>query len=278
MAKDDEEKTAFHTSQFILLYKEPSGLKNMGVHLPVTGRERDRWANGPQPEVYVDDLVKSAHRRFELVADNRFELRNGVLYRRSFLQPCAPVASDPIPGIHVLCEIHAGSCGMHSGPRSVVARALRSGYYWPTMHRDARNMIQKCNDYQVHRPIPRQPQQELTPITSPWPFHKWGIDIAGPFPVAAGGCKNSLSCLYTTLTIMDLAKAVATIKGESGDNRLYRANNASLAEDTGKLGPKWEGPYEVTEALGKGAYKLRDMDGRELPRTWNICNLTKCYL
>ncbi|GKB12021.1 reverse transcriptase domain-containing protein [Tanacetum coccineum] len=31
-------------------------------------------------------------------------------------------------------------------------------------------------------------------------------------------------------------------------------------KDTGKLGPKWEGPYEVTEALGKGAYKLRDRD------------------
>ncbi|GJU81556.1 reverse transcriptase domain-containing protein [Tanacetum coccineum] len=45
---------------------------------------------------------------------------------------------------------------------------------------------------------------------------------------------------------------------------VYRANDASHAEDTGKLGPKWEGPYEVTEALGKGAYKLRDMDGREV--------------
>ncbi|GKG12237.1 hypothetical protein Tco_0346474, partial [Tanacetum coccineum] len=45
---------------------------------------------------------------------------------------------------------------------------------------------------------------------------------------------------------------------------VYRANDASHAEDTGKLGPKWEGPYEVTEALGKGAYKLRDMDGRTL--------------
>ncbi|GKE81942.1 reverse transcriptase domain-containing protein [Tanacetum coccineum] len=51
-----------------------------------------------------------------------------------------------------------------------------------------------------------------------------------------------------------------------------------IQEDTGKLGPKWEGPYEVTEALGKGAYKMRDMDGRELPRTWNIYNLKKCYL
>lgn len=59
---------------------------------------------------------------------------------------------------------------------------------------------------------------------------------------------------------------------------VYRANDASHAEDIGKLGPKWEGPYEVTEALGKGAYKLRDMDGRELQRTWNIFNLKRCYL
>lgn len=59
---------------------------------------------------------------------------------------------------------------------------------------------------------------------------------------------------------------------------VYRANNASHAEDTGKLGPKWEGPYEVTEALGNGAYKVRDMKGHELPRTWNICNLKRCYL
>nr|GFA19370.1 reverse transcriptase domain-containing protein [Tanacetum cinerariifolium] len=59
---------------------------------------------------------------------------------------------------------------------------------------------------------------------------------------------------------------------------VYRANGTSHAVDAGKLGPKWEGPYEVTEALGNGAYKLRDMDGRELPRTWNICNLKRCYL
>ncbi|GKB13475.1 reverse transcriptase domain-containing protein [Tanacetum coccineum] len=37
---------------------------------------------------------------------------------------------------------------------------------------------------------------------------------------------------------------------------VYHNNDASRAEDTWKLGPKWEGPYEVTEALGKGAYKL----------------------
>nr|GEU43466.1 reverse transcriptase domain-containing protein [Tanacetum cinerariifolium] len=47
---------------------------------------------------------------------------------------------------------------------------------------------------------------------------------------------------------------------------VYRSNDASYAVAGGKLGPKWEGPYEVTEALGNGAYKLRSTDGTILPR------------
>ncbi|GKD27577.1 hypothetical protein Tco_1233791 [Tanacetum coccineum] len=57
-----------------------------------------------------------------------------------------------------------------------------------------------------------------------------------------------------------------------------KAKMENRAEDTGKLGPKWEGPYEVTKAHGKGAYKLRDRDGKQLPRTWNVSNLKKCYI
>ncbi|GJR09884.1 hypothetical protein Tco_0792536 [Tanacetum coccineum] len=56
---------------------------------------------------------------------------------------------------------------------------------------------------------------------------------------------------------------------------VYRSNDASHDVAGGKLRPKWEGPYEVTDALGDGAYKLRSMDGAVLPRTWNIANLKK---
>ncbi|GJV09743.1 hypothetical protein Tco_1351284 [Tanacetum coccineum] len=59
---------------------------------------------------------------------------------------------------------------------------------------------------------------------------------------------------------------------------VYRSNDASHAVGGGKLGPKWDGPYEVTEALGDGAYKLRSTDRTVLPRTWSIANLKKCYL
>ncbi|GJR20851.1 hypothetical protein Tco_0969378 [Tanacetum coccineum] len=59
---------------------------------------------------------------------------------------------------------------------------------------------------------------------------------------------------------------------------VYHSNDASRVEEVGKLGPKWEGPYEITKALGNGAYKLRDRDGKQLPRTWNVCNLKKFYV
>ncbi|GKB32275.1 hypothetical protein Tco_0871676 [Tanacetum coccineum] len=49
-------------------------------------------------------------------------------------------------------------------------------------------------------------------------------------------------------------------------------------KNEGKLGPKWEGPYEVKESLGKGAYKLKECKGNKMPKTWNICNLKKCYI
>nr|GFA28345.1 reverse transcriptase domain-containing protein [Tanacetum cinerariifolium] len=59
---------------------------------------------------------------------------------------------------------------------------------------------------------------------------------------------------------------------------VFRSNDASHAVAGGKLGPKWDGPYEVTDALGNGAYKLRSTDGMMLPRTWNVTNLKRCYL
>nr|GEV30727.1 reverse transcriptase domain-containing protein [Tanacetum cinerariifolium] len=113
---------------------------------------------------------------------------------------------------YVLREIREGLCSMHAGPRSMVAKALRSCYFWPTMHTDARNLIRECKDYLVHRPVPRNPQEKLTPITSPWPFYKWGIDIAGPFLEGPGRVKFLIVAIdYFTKWIE--ARPVATITG-----------------------------------------------------------------
>ncbi|GJY31832.1 reverse transcriptase domain-containing protein [Tanacetum coccineum] len=59
---------------------------------------------------------------------------------------------------YVLREIHEGSCSMHAGLRFVVAKALRSGYYWPTMHANARNLIRErvsCQHLQANGLVER---------------------------------------------------------------------------------------------------------------------------
>nr|GEX69005.1 reverse transcriptase domain-containing protein [Tanacetum cinerariifolium] len=381
----------------------------------------------------------------------QYELMEGVLYKRSFLTPWLRCVG-PLQVEYVMKEIHEGSCSMHAGPRSVVAKAIRLGYFWPTMHKDAQDMIRRCSDCQIHRPVIRHPQQPLTPITAPWSFYKWGIDIAGPFLEGSGKVKFLIVTMdYFTKWIE--VKAVATITGgqakkfiwdnvvcrfgipgeiisdndkQFADNPfkdwcdklnitqrfasikhsqsnglveranrslgegikarlgegnknwveelphvlwahrtmiksshgdtpfsltygteavihaeigmptyrttvvdvvnndeelrlnldlleerrelaamseakskskimkyynsrvrgvafklgdfVYRSNDASHAVAGGKLGPKWEGPFEVTDALGNRAYKLRSTDGTMLPRTWNVTNLKRCYL
>ena len=52
--------------------------------------------------------------------------------------------------------------------------------------------------------------------------------------------------------------------------------NTRKASD-GKLGPNCEGLYKVVSLAGLEAYRLQDMDGKTVPRPWNICNLRKYF-
>ncbi|GJV49524.1 reverse transcriptase domain-containing protein [Tanacetum coccineum] len=56
-------------------------------------------------------------------------------------------------------------------------------------------------------------------------------------------------------------------------NFVYKRNEAIHAKEGGKLGSKWEGSYEVVEALGKGAYRIKNGSGDILSRTWNVQDL-----
>nr|GEY92593.1 reverse transcriptase domain-containing protein [Tanacetum cinerariifolium] len=139
----------------------------------------------------------------------RYVVTNGVLYKKSFLGPWLRCIG-PLQANYIPQEIHEGSCSMHAGPKFVVPNALRSGYYRPAMHADARKLIKEYSDCRVHLPMPRNPQQNLTPITSPWPFYKLGIDIVGPFPEGPSKVKFLIVAIdYFTKWIE--AKPMATI-------------------------------------------------------------------
>ncbi|GJV69738.1 hypothetical protein Tco_1485247 [Tanacetum coccineum] len=81
--------------------------------------------------------------------------------------------------------------------------------------------------------------------------------------------------LWLNLDLLEEKRERASICEAKAKRKMTKYYNARVKR---KLGPKWEGPYEFTKALGDGAYKLRSMDGAVLLRTWNIANLKKCYL
>jgi hypothetical protein len=41
--------------------------------------------------------------------------------------------------------------------------------------------MRTCDKCQRFTNVPKVPPKELTPMTSPWPFTQWGLNIMGPF-------------------------------------------------------------------------------------------------
>ncbi|KAL5567724.1 hypothetical protein UlMin_024299 [Ulmus minor] len=115
----------------------------------------------------------------------RYFLDKGKLYKKGFSSPSL-LCLDEDRGKFTLEEVHADVCGNHSSGRTLAHRILRQGYYWPTIQIDSLDFIRKCDKCQRFSTIPRQAPEDLTTVTSPWPFAKWGIDLIGPLPTAHG--------------------------------------------------------------------------------------------
>ncbi|GKV06071.1 hypothetical protein SLEP1_g18002 [Rubroshorea leprosula] len=62
-----------------------------------------------------------------------------------------------------------------------------------------------------------------------------------------------------------------------GDLVLRKAGLTGFETHFGKLAPNWEGPYTVADVLHPGAYILQDVEGKRVPRVWNVNNLKKFY-
>ena len=54
---------------------------------------------------------------------------------------------------------------------------------------------------------------------------------------------------------------------------LRKVELAQKPQGEGKLALNWEGLYRVIQKIGRGAYKIAELGGRELLRTWNVSSL-----
>ena len=110
------------------------------------------------------------------------------LYKCSFLGPYLLCVHLELTE-SLLEELHEGICGSHTRGRSLAHRAITQGYWWPNMQRNALEYVRKCDQCQRFVLSIHQPRGILNPLSSPWLFTQWGLDIVGPFPKAVGNKK-----------------------------------------------------------------------------------------
>lgn len=70
----------------------------------------------------------------------RFVIIGEDLYKRGFTTSLLKCLSEE-EAAYVMNEVHNRVCRMHTGCRTMRARIVRAGYYWPTMEQDCETLI-----------------------------------------------------------------------------------------------------------------------------------------
>jgi ribonuclease HI len=98
-----------------------------------------------------------------------FVLIDGELYKRGaadILMRC--ILGDQ--GRELLQEIHAGTCGHHAEPRTLVGKSFRQGFYWPTAVADSKDIVWRCEGCQFYARQTHLLAQALQTIPITWSF------------------------------------------------------------------------------------------------------------
>ena len=106
----------------------------------------------------------------------RFTIMNDSLYKRGFSMPYLKCINKS-EAKYILEEIHEGIYGDHAGPRSLVSKIIRTGYFWPTMKKEVREFIERCNKCQRFGNVQRILAERLTSITSIGKFRPRLIEL-----------------------------------------------------------------------------------------------------
>ena len=131
----------------------------------------------PQDKLETEKVCKVAP-HYQLFEEQK-------LYKCSYLGPyLLCVHSEAVEPL--LEELHEGIYGSYTRGRSIAHRALIQGYWWLSMRQTSQDYAKRCNQCQRYAPNIHQLGGILNPLSSPWPFAQWGLDIMGPFPRSIG--------------------------------------------------------------------------------------------
>nr|GEY85327.1 reverse transcriptase domain-containing protein [Tanacetum cinerariifolium] len=88
--------------------------------------------------------------------------------------------------VDILKACHSEPTRGHHGPNYTARKVFDSGFYWPTIYRDAQNLVKNCDVCQRQGKISQRDEMPQNFIQVCEIFDIWGIDIMGPFPSSRG--------------------------------------------------------------------------------------------
>ena len=135
-----------------------------------------------------------------------------ILYRHcadKVIRRCVP--KDEMHSI--LDHCHTLPCGGHFGGQRTAAKVLQSGFYWPSLFKDAHRFVSTCDKCQRMGNISRKDEPPMHPILEVELFDLWGIDFMGPFPAPYNN-------LYILLAVDYVLKWVEAIPTRTNDAKV----------------------------------------------------------
>ncbi|GJX72725.1 reverse transcriptase domain-containing protein [Tanacetum coccineum] len=88
--------------------------------------------------------------------------------------------------VDILAACHNGPIGGHHGANYTAKKVFDSGFYWPTIYRDAHDMVKSCDSCQRQGKILQKDEMPQNTIQVCEIFDVWGIDFMGPFLSSRG--------------------------------------------------------------------------------------------
>ncbi|XP_070054496.1 uncharacterized protein [Nicotiana tomentosiformis] len=77
----------------------------------------------------------------------------------------------------ILEACHSSPYGGHLGGARMATKVLSCGFYWPTLYKDASDLIKRCDECQRAGGISKKNEMPLTTILEIDIFDVWGIDF-----------------------------------------------------------------------------------------------------
>ncbi|GJS47716.1 reverse transcriptase domain-containing protein [Tanacetum coccineum] len=82
--------------------------------------------------------------------------------------------------IDILKACHSGPTGGHYGANYTARKIFDSGFYWPTIYKDAHDFVTRCDICQRQGKITQRDEMPQNSIQVCEIFDIWGIDFMGP--------------------------------------------------------------------------------------------------